>query len=206
MKWYSKIRKQAAIPENYKTPDYWDKSWEDEPGIEFDAPEEERIGQEFGEERPVKDDKTRDKEYLASVYRQWQEAVSKRMGLENRPDRLDQYKEALEEENALSDILNRHDSKLVDSATEMAYSPYEQVNEENYSDAAAGLYWFAVQNHEGQSSDLYSIQSQLGYNPGQMENGPDDNAMPFYLALESGEVSPRQLLDAILTTYEEKDA
>jgi hypothetical protein len=205
MKWYSDMRRQAAIPEKYRTPGYWDKAWEGEPGIEFDAPDEERIGQEFGEEKPVKDDRTRDKEYLSSVYRKWQEAVSRRMGLEGMPNRADQYEEALGEEKALHDILTRHDSGLVDSAMEMAYSPYEQVNEDNYVDAAAGLYWFAVQNHGGQFSDLYSIQSQLGYSPGRSENGPDDNAMPFYLALESREVSPRDLLESINAASGEGD-
>lgn len=205
MKWYSDMRKRAAIPEKYRTPGYWDKSWEGEPGIEFDAPEEERIGREFGDEKPAKDYGARDREYLASVYRKWQEAVSRRMGLEGMPDRAAQYEEALEEEKALRDILGGHDSGLVDSAMEMTYSPYEPVDGDNYVDAAAGLYWFAVQNHEGQFSDLYSIQGELGYRPGRSENGPDDSAMPFYLALESREVSPRDLLDAINVASEKNE-
>lgn len=37
---------------------------------------------------------------------------------------------------------------------------------------ADGLYWFCVDYHGGQWSDLYRISCQLGYKPGSSESSP----------------------------------
>lgn len=62
-----------------------------------------------------------------------------------------------------------------------------KVTRENYFDVAQGVYWFAVNWHAGQWSELYRLQCTLGYQPGACENGPehDTEAMTVYRSLSS---------------------
>jgi hypothetical protein len=73
---------------------------------------------------------------------------------------------------------------------------WTEVGTDNYFDAAQGLYWYAADYHEGQSSDLYSILSTLDYHPGAMESKPDEEGMVFYMELEDGR-DPAELREAI---------
>lgn len=63
---------------------------------------------------------------------------------------------------------------------------------DSYFDAAQALYWYAADHHEGQSSELYSILSTLGYKPAQSERGPaeDSIARDVYDGLENGDLRP----------------
>lgn len=72
------------------------------------------------------------------------------------------------------------------------------LSSENVADAAAGLYWYANDYHEGQSSVLYSILSTSPYKPGRMERSCDRGcAMVFYNALKDGTLDPEMLRDSI---------
>ena len=37
---------------------------------------------------------------------------------------------------------------------------------------AEGLYWYCVQYHEGQTSDLYALQCELGFKPSVLSRKP----------------------------------
>jgi hypothetical protein len=50
-----------------------------------------------------------------------------------------------------------------------------EVTPENYFDVADGLYWFCMDWHSGQSSDLYRIGSTMGFKPAPSATGPDGN-------------------------------
>lgn len=57
---------------------------------------------------------------------------------------------------------------------------------------ARALYWYAAHYHEGQWSDLYSLMTSLGYQPGIIERAPgerdggdDVEALELYLALQA---------------------
>lgn len=81
------------------------------------------------------------------------------------------------------------------------------VNAENYFDAAQALYWYASDYHSGQSSEIYSILSQLEYKPGASERGPDtEEAKAFYRALELGKLKPDVLLKAIELAHGRSEA
>ena len=75
----------------------------------------------------------------------------------------------------------------------------DYLNEDNYYDAAQALHWYCVNFHGGQFSNLYLIQCKLGYNPGILECGceNDEGALMFYQALEYGEIQPFELLEKI---------
>lgn len=76
---------------------------------------------------------------------------------------------------------------------------------DDYFDAAQGLYWYAADYHEGQSSELYSILSaQLGYKPAMGEGAPEvDSAAEWvYDALVAGEVSPSDVLAFVNAGYD----
>jgi hypothetical protein len=76
---------------------------------------------------------------------------------------------------------------------------------EGYFDAAQGLYWYAADYHEGQSSLLYSIlSSRLGYRPAPSESCPDPDSIAewFYDALVAGEVDAEDVLAFVETGYE----
>ena len=84
------------------------------------------------------------------------------------------------------------------------------VTDENYMDAARGLYWYCTHYHGGQDSELYSIVSaRLEYTPGMGEDPPsgDDEsgedilAFEFYSALERGDVDATELCEAIHRAY-----
>lgn len=47
-------------------------------------------------------------------------------------------------------------------------------------DQEAGLYWYANDNHGGQSSNLYSALSVSDYCPGMLERGPRGAAKQVY--------------------------
>lgn len=80
---------------------------------------------------------------------------------------------------------------------------------DNYFDAAAALYWYAVDYHSGQWSELYALSCTLGYRPGMSERSPgpsdSDTAPEFYAALERGEWDPSELRDAINAVMESND-
>lgn len=73
------------------------------------------------------------------------------------------------------------------------------VTADNYFDAARGLYWYCVDYHGGQFSDLYRIQCQLQYQPSPSENGADehDESGEFYAALVAGDIDAQETLNAI---------
>lgn len=65
-------------------------------------------------------------------------------------------------------------------------------------DAAAGLYWYAADYHEGQGSTLYRILSTLGYWPGACERGPTEpEAEDVYRQLESGLLNPEDVAEYV---------
>jgi hypothetical protein len=74
-----------------------------------------------------------------------------------------------------------------------------QIDKENYFEAAQGLHWYCVDNHSGQSSELYAIQCELDYTPSLSEDGVnEDNASAFfYEALEVGSIEAPKLLELI---------
>ena len=74
-----------------------------------------------------------------------------------------------------------------------------ELTEENYQDATQGLHWYCEDFHGGQFSNLYLIQCKLGYTPGILERGceNDESALYFYQSLEYGEVHPFELLNKI---------
>ena len=74
-----------------------------------------------------------------------------------------------------------------------------ELTEDNYYDATQGLHWYCVDFHSGQWSNLYLIQNKLGYTPGILEKGceNDEDALYFYQALEYGELQPFELLEKI---------
>lgn len=73
-----------------------------------------------------------------------------------------------------------------------------RITADNRFDAAQALYWYAADNHGGQSSALYSILSRLDYRPGERERGPNtEEAEQIYSALERGELTPDEVLKAV---------
>jgi len=78
-----------------------------------------------------------------------------------------------------------------------------EINEDNYFDAAQGLYWYCVDYHSGLSCELYSIQCTLGYKPSATERSPDtEKSKEVYESLESKEIDPKELHDKINEIYE----
>lgn len=77
----------------------------------------------------------------------------------------------------------------------------------DYFTAGCALYWYCVNYHEGQGSDLYAIQCQLGYRPGVSENGPEPASMDqtIYQALEAGELLAADVKDWIDQQYAEME-
>ena len=73
------------------------------------------------------------------------------------------------------------------------------LNEDNYYDAAQALHWYCEDFHRGPFTNLYLIQCKLGYKPGILELGcdNDESALYFYQSLEYGEVHPFELLNKI---------
>ena len=73
------------------------------------------------------------------------------------------------------------------------------VNEDNYYDASQGLHWYCEDFHGGPFSNLYLIKNKLGYTPGILEKGCDneEDALYFYQALEYGDIHPFELLNKI---------
>ena len=57
-----------------------------------------------------------------------------------------------------------------------------ELREDGFDDAdiAAGAYWFAVNYHGGQFTELYAAQSRSPYRPGRCERGPDESAQYAY--------------------------
>lgn len=74
-----------------------------------------------------------------------------------------------------------------------------EVTQENYFEAAQALYWYCTDYHSGMFSELYSILSQLDYNPSSSECGvsDDNDSSDFYQALENGEIEATKLFDDI---------
>jgi hypothetical protein len=83
----------------------------------------------------------------------------------------------------------------------------DSITSENYFEAAQALHWYCVDNHSGQSSELYAIQCELGYTPSLSENGvSEDNASAFfYEALEVGSIEAPKLLELIQEVMAEND-
>lgn len=76
-----------------------------------------------------------------------------------------------------------------------------------FIDAARALHWYCVHYHEGQTSDQYAIQCQLGYSPSCLDSGHfyEDEETPagdIYGALIDGDIDPQELLDAIQAASE----
>jgi hypothetical protein len=73
-------------------------------------------------------------------------------------------------------------------------------------EAAQALYWYCVDYHEGQGSELYRIQSQLHYTPARSERGVDDTESTFaaevFLRLVSGRLRAQDVLDWIVSQSE----
>ena len=69
----------------------------------------------------------------------------------------------------------------------------------DYFSAACGLYWYCVDWHSGQDSDLYALQCELDYHPGMNESGPEEDSADamVYADLESGNIDPRELFEWI---------
>lgn len=76
---------------------------------------------------------------------------------------------------------------------------------EDYFDAAQGLYWYCADWHGGQSSNLYSILSTLGYKPAMGECGPEEGSVAedIYRELESGDLDADNVVDFVNLGYEE---
>lgn len=74
---------------------------------------------------------------------------------------------------------------------------------EDYFSAAQQLYWYCVNNHTGQNSELYSILSQLDYTPGPMETKPEE--WNYYYELSKRELDPANLLEAIQAAMEDDE-
>lgn len=71
---------------------------------------------------------------------------------------------------------------------------------ENLSDlfsVACALYWHCADYHGGQNSELYRILSQLDYQPGMAECGPeaDSTDETIYNDLASGMINPVELYE-----------
>jgi hypothetical protein len=74
-------------------------------------------------------------------------------------------------------------------------------------DAAQALHWYCVDYHDGQWSELYSLQCALGYTPGCLEHGPepDSSAAMLYDMLVEGSLDARHLFEWVkLTGAEER--
>jgi hypothetical protein len=86
----------------------------------------------------------------------------------------------------------------------MTISEYAASLELDYFEAAQALHWYAVNWHQGQSSELYAIQCELRYTPGACERGPeaDSTAEIVYSDLEAGTIEPRALLEWIKAEYQ----
>lgn len=69
----------------------------------------------------------------------------------------------------------------------------------DYFAAACGLYWYCVDYHSGQASDLYSLSCELDYHPGMNESGPEPESADsmVYAELETGAIDPRELFEWI---------
>jgi len=67
--------------------------------------------------------------------------------------------------------------------------------EDDYFDAAQQLYWWCVENHTGQNSDLYRIMCQLDYTPAASETRPDGDY--YTRMLRDREIEPAYLLELI---------
>ena len=82
-------------------------------------------------------------------------------------------------------------------------SDYARSYDLDYFDAAQALYWYCVDYHGGQFSDLYAIQCRLGYRPGVLERGPEHNstAAAVYADLESGRINASDLETWIDANY-----
>lgn len=78
----------------------------------------------------------------------------------------------------------------------------------NYFSAAQGLYWYCVNYHGGQSSDLYRMQCELRYTPAMSENGCDDDAFAaeVYLDLIAGHLQAADVLAWVQSEYERSHA
>lgn len=76
---------------------------------------------------------------------------------------------------SLIPIHSENESSLRDRMVEYLKNQYkglEDVNSKDFLfDIEAAIYWFAVDYHSGQSSDLYSILSMSDYRPGVMSRG-----------------------------------
>lgn len=53
-------------------------------------------------------------------------------------------------------------------------------NSEDDFGAHAGLYWFASDNHRGQSCPLYAVLSQSDYRPGALERECPEDSLAVY--------------------------
>ena len=75
----------------------------------------------------------------------------------------------------------------------------DSITSDNYFEAAQGLHWYCVNNHSGQSSELYAIQCKLGYAPYYDEDGVSEyNASAFfYEELETDGIEASKLLELI---------
>lgn len=77
------------------------------------------------------------------------------------------------------------------------------MDDDSRFETAQGLYWFAADNHAGQTCPLYGILSTLTYSPSPMESGPDAgisqdiydrlSAMPRHAALAACEALAEDL-------------
>jgi hypothetical protein len=73
-------------------------------------------------------------------------------------------------------------------------------------DLAAALHWYCVDNHDGQSSDLYRMQCELNYTPSVYERGPrSDDASDVYSELALGNVDAETVLRIIQTASDRED-
>lgn len=65
---------------------------------------------------------------------------------------------------------------------------------------ACALYRHCNDYHEGQWSERYSILGQIGYNPGLLENGPEEDSPDemVYQDLASGLLDPADVLAWII--------
>jgi hypothetical protein len=62
---------------------------------------------------------------------------------------------------------------LKDEMVEFLRSEFSGYGDDNFDfDIEGAIYWFAADNHEGQSSELYSILSSSQYRPGAIEYSP----------------------------------
>lgn len=70
------------------------------------------------------------------------------------------------------------------------------INSENYFDYVQALYWFCSLEHEGQNCPLYSILSQLHYQPSLTE---DESVVEEYIwdSFQEGLLDPEEIWDCL---------